>query len=190
MQRAVDRSRWERQALQVVIEHAEWSEFGHLALILEMRVRVANRAGTRKQLTGFQLQSHSGGQVANGSEDLEISREVEHRKRQHNALNRISMLEHGETVTGWMVYALPWKTTPGEPEYTFSVIDELKNKYEAVKAYAGSAGMPVELPAEASSLPSEDPTHSDLTRSQDEDQQTHLMTAARSVLRKRPPPFR
>jgi hypothetical protein len=31
-----------------------------------------------------------------------------------------------------------WKTTPGEPEYTFSVIDELKNQYEAAKTYAGS----------------------------------------------------
>jgi hypothetical protein len=63
-------------------------------------------------------------------------REVEHRKRQRNALDRTSVIEPGETVTGWMVYAFPWKTTPGEPEYTFSVIDELKNEYVAVKAYS------------------------------------------------------
>lgn len=46
------------------------------------------------------------------------------------------MLEPGETVNGWMVYAFPWKTTPGEPEYTLSMIDELKNEYVAAKAYA------------------------------------------------------
>jgi hypothetical protein len=126
------------KALRVVIEHAEWSNFRYLALILEMRVSVTNRTDTRKQLAGFQLQIHSGGQVADGSKHLEVSREVEHRKQRHNALDRISVLEPGETVTGWMVYAFPWKTTPGEPEYTFSVIDELKNQYEAAKAYAGN----------------------------------------------------
>jgi len=38
-----------------------------------------------------------------------------------------------------MVYAFPWKRTPREPAYTFSVIDELKNEYETAKAYASSA---------------------------------------------------
>ena len=123
-----------RRALRVVIERAEWSNFRHLALILEMRVRVANRTDTRKQLSGFQLQIHSGGHVADGSGHLDALREVEHRKQQHNTLDRISVLEPRETVTGWMVYALPWKTTPGEPDYTFTVIDELKNEYQAAKA--------------------------------------------------------
>jgi hypothetical protein len=102
-----------------------------------MRVSVANNTDRRKQLTGFQL--YSGGQVANGFEDPEVSREVARREQQHNLLNRISVLEPGETVTGWMVYALPWQTPSGEPEYTFSVLDELKKPYEAAKVYAGSA---------------------------------------------------
>jgi hypothetical protein len=122
------------EALRVLIERAEWSNFRHRALILEMRVTVANRTDTRKQLSGFQLQIHSGGQVAKGSDHVEVLQEVEHRKQQHNTLDRISVLDPQETVTGWMVYAFPWKTTPGEPEYTFSVIDELKNQYEAAKA--------------------------------------------------------
>ena len=126
------------KALQVVIEHAEWSNFMHMALILEMRVSVANRTDTRKRLSGFKVEVHSGGHVANGSEHPEVSREVEHRKQERNLLNRISVLEPGETVSGWMVYAFPWKTTPGEPEYTFTVIDELLNQYEATKTQAGS----------------------------------------------------
>jgi hypothetical protein len=32
-----------------------------------------------------------------------------------------------------MVYAFPWKTIPGEPEYTFSVRDELNNRYETLR---------------------------------------------------------
>jgi hypothetical protein len=95
---------------------------------------VANRTDVRKQLSAFQLQIHSGGQVAKGSEHLEVLREVEHRKQRRNALDRISVVEPKETVTGWMVYGLPWKTTPGEPEYTFSVIDELKTEYEAERS--------------------------------------------------------
>jgi hypothetical protein len=67
-------------------------------------------------------------------------REVEHRKQQHNTLDRISVLEPRETVTSWMVYALPSKTTPGEPECTLTIIDELKNEYEAAKAYAAVGG--------------------------------------------------
>jgi hypothetical protein len=31
-------------------------------------------------------------------------------------------------------------TTTGEPEYTLTVIDELKNEYEAAKAYAAAGG--------------------------------------------------
>jgi hypothetical protein len=134
--RAWWRSRSEGEALCVVIERAEWTNFRHLALILEMRVSVTNSTDTPKQLAGFQLQIHSGGHVADGSEHLEALREVEHRKQRRNMLDRISVLEPRETATGWMVYALPWKTTPGEPEYTFTVIDELKNEYEAAKAYA------------------------------------------------------
>jgi hypothetical protein len=125
------RSRRAREALRVVIERAEWTNFRHLALILEMRVSVTNRTDTRKQLAAMQLQIHSGGQVAKGSEHVEVLREVEHRKQRRNTLDRISVLEPRETVTGWMVFAFPWKTTPGEPEYTFSVIDELKNEYQA-----------------------------------------------------------
>jgi hypothetical protein len=33
------------------------------------------------------------------------------------AEQEISVLEPLETVTGWMVFAFPWKTTPGEPDY-------------------------------------------------------------------------
>jgi hypothetical protein len=106
------RSRREGDALGVVIDRAEWTNFRHLALILEMRVSVTNSTDTRKQLAGFQLQIHSGGQVADESEHLEALREVEHRKQRHNALDRISVLEPGETVTGWMVYGLPGRRPP------------------------------------------------------------------------------
>jgi hypothetical protein len=49
------------------------------------------------------------------------------------------VLEPRETVTGWMVYPLPWRTTPGKPEYTFSLMDELRNQYEAEKVYTACA---------------------------------------------------
>jgi hypothetical protein len=127
--RAWRRSR--RRALRVVIDREQWTNFRHLGMILEIHVRVSNRTDTRKQLTRFQLQTHSGGQATNEDEHLEVSREAEHRKEQRNTLDRISVLEPGETVAGWMVYALPRNTAPGEPEYAFSVIDELNNKYEA-----------------------------------------------------------
>jgi hypothetical protein len=125
-----------RRALRVVIGRTVWTNFKHLALIAEMPVTVTNRTDTRKQLSAFQLQIHSGGQVAHGSEHVEVLREIEHRKQQRNTLDRISVLEPKETVTGWIIYPFPWKTTPGEPDYTFTVIDELKNPYEATKAYA------------------------------------------------------
>jgi hypothetical protein len=102
---AADRSR-----LRVVIERADWSNFRHEALILEMRVSVTNRTDTRKQLTGFQL--YLAGQVTKEFDDPEVWRKVEHCKQQHNLLNRISVLEPGETVTGWMVYALPGRRPP------------------------------------------------------------------------------
>jgi hypothetical protein len=41
------RSRRAREALRVVIERAEWTNFRHLALILEMRVGVTIRTDTR-----------------------------------------------------------------------------------------------------------------------------------------------
>ena len=61
-----------------------------------------------------------------------------------------------------MVYAFPSKTTPREPAYTFSVIDELKNEYEAAKAYAGSAVVAVDLLAASSLGPVEELTALDL----------------------------
>jgi hypothetical protein len=106
------RSHRQGEALRVIIERAEWSNFRHQALILEMRVSVTNRTDTRKQLSGFQLQIHSGGQAPSESERAEVWREVEHRKQRRNTLDRISVLEPKETATGWMVYALPLEAQP------------------------------------------------------------------------------
>jgi hypothetical protein len=35
------------------------------------------------------------------------------------------------TVSGWLVWMFPWSSKAGQPDYTFTVIDELNETYEA-----------------------------------------------------------
>lgn len=132
------RSRREREALRVVIKRDEWEQLQARGADLGNASESDEPYGHAEPALRISAPNSLGGQVANGSERLEVLREVEHRKRQRHALDRISVLEPRETVTGWMVCAFPWKTTPREPAYTLSVIHELKNEYRAAKAYAGS----------------------------------------------------
>lgn len=115
--------------LKVTIEQKDWDNFRHQALILEMKVKIKNRKNRRKILTGFMLQYEGGGIPANF--DIEVMREVERRREAHHPLRNHSILEPHDTISGWMAYALPRRLSPGEPEFTFSVSDELEVKYEA-----------------------------------------------------------
>ena len=115
--------------LKVTIEQKDWELFRHQALILEMKVRIKNRKNKRKILTGFMFQHQGGGIPADF--DIEVMREVHRRSEAHPILRNHSIIEPRATVSGWMVYALPRRLSPGEPPFTFSVNDELEVEYEA-----------------------------------------------------------
>lgn len=115
--------------LKVTIEQKDWDNFRYQALILEMKVTIKNRKNKRKILTGFTLQHQGGGIPANF--DIEVMREVERRRETHPKLRNHSIIEPRATVSGWMVYALPRRLSPGEPVFTFSVSDELDVEYQA-----------------------------------------------------------
>jgi hypothetical protein len=115
--------------LKVTIEQKDWENFRYQALILEMKVGIKDRKNKRKRLTGFTFQHQGGGIPADF--DIEVQREVYRRSQTHPSLRNNSIIEPGATVSGWMVYALPLRQSPGEPAFTFSVSDELDVEYEA-----------------------------------------------------------
>lgn len=115
--------------LKVTIEQKDWDNFRHQALILEMKVKIKNRKNKRKILTSFVFQHQGGGIPADF--DIEVIREVHRRSEAHHPLRNHSIIEPHDTISGWMVYALPRRLRPGEPEFTFSVSDELEVEYEA-----------------------------------------------------------
>jgi hypothetical protein len=113
--------------LDVVIEQEEWDAFQYEAHILEMRVRVTNNTGTRKTMTGFQLETRG---AAKASANITVQREVEARKHRHPRLDHHSIVEPKTTVTGWLVYAWDWPVN-GPPDYTLKITDELNVQHEA-----------------------------------------------------------
>lgn len=115
--------------LKVTIERKDWEPFRHQALILEMNVRIKNRKNKRKILTGFTFQVQGRGIPADF--DVDVQRVVHRRSETHPNLRNTSVVEPRATVSGWMVYAIPWSLSPGEPVFTFSVSDELNVEYEA-----------------------------------------------------------
>jgi hypothetical protein len=115
--------------LRVTIEQTDWDNFRHEARILEMRVSIRNRKNRRKRITGFTFQHQGGGIPANLG--IEVLRKVERRAQSHPPLTNHSIVEPRSTVTGWVVYPLPLSQNPGEPDFTFSVSDELEVEYKA-----------------------------------------------------------
>jgi hypothetical protein len=114
--------------LKVIIEQKDWQPFRHQALILEMKVKIRNRKNKRKILEGFMFQFQGGeGEPLN----IEVQREVHRRSEAHPMLRNQSIIEPRATVSGWMVYAVPWPPSPGEPTFTFAAYDELRVEYKA-----------------------------------------------------------
>jgi hypothetical protein len=98
-----------------------------------MRIKLENRTNKRKQFVSSAFQVHSAGHIPDQSFQRELRQEVDRRRAGHTRLDSFSVLEPHTTVTGWMVFALPWRSEPGEPDYTFTVRDELNHEYEATK---------------------------------------------------------
>jgi len=116
--------------LGVVIEKVEWDAFQHEAFILELKVRIRNQTKRTKHATGYRLQV--GGRPSSPiPPGIEAHREVERRLRSHQRLDNQSTIEAGESIVGWLVYALPWSFDPGPSEYELRVMDELNIEYPA-----------------------------------------------------------
>ena len=114
--------------LRATILKEEWDNYQHLALILELQLRLENRSSKRKQISSYDFNLHSGGYVADQGQQLALRQEVEARKRRHPQLP--SVLDARSKASGWLVYHLPW-SGGARPDYTLTVLDELSIQYQA-----------------------------------------------------------
>ena len=117
-------------ALAVTIEREQWDNFRHEALILEVQLRVENLARIEKKLVAWRVDINSPGSTAGMMSHPDVLREVQRRRGiRHAGFERV--LQPGDSVKGWLVFAFPWRAEPGSPDYSITVLDELKVEYEA-----------------------------------------------------------
>lgn len=116
--------------LLVEIERDQWDNFNYEAFILELKVRITNRTDRKKSVLSFKL--ITGGRTTTPTfPTVESRREVDRRRKLHQRLDTQSTIDPGESIAGWLVYALPWASDPGPTEYALSVTDELNQDYAA-----------------------------------------------------------
>jgi hypothetical protein len=115
--------------LLVEIEEEVWVPWRERLYILEALVRITNTTGNRKELHGFVFASRTS--TAGALVDIDLRREVERRKGQHNPLPR--MLDAGESVTAWVVNVLDRPVGGGHGGYEVGTRDEMNNDYAVVR---------------------------------------------------------
>ncbi|MGA7087705.1 MAG: hypothetical protein WB116_05440 [Candidatus Dormiibacterota bacterium] len=110
--------------VSVVEEH--FTPFHHKALIVEIKVSAYNKSRRQLDLTGFVFTNADPYSFALHG-DKEVQAEVDRLKRPRARL--AGLVDPGETIYGWHVYAFPHMPDGGRPGYEIYVTDAVDDKY-------------------------------------------------------------
>lgn len=114
--------------LFVEITEQKWDSLFLEAFILEIQVAITNQTDHPKKtiLSKMFFGGRSGDVVY---PEMEARREARQRLEGRRSLADQLVIEPRETISGWMVYALPWSAAPGATPYALSIVDELNYHY-------------------------------------------------------------
>jgi hypothetical protein len=128
-----------KASLTVEIVDSRFENWRHIALIVALRVKITNATGAIMRLSGFGFTYDPDGlpglsSTLSGDESLELDRELHgRRERQHYGLplRTHATVPADESVTGWVVEAVPRRAAGGAPGCTIVIRDVLGNEYRA-----------------------------------------------------------
>jgi hypothetical protein len=128
-----------RAPLTVEIVDSRFENWRHIALIVALRVKITNATEAMMRLSGFGFTHDPDGlpglsTTLSGDENLELDRELHGRRdRQYYGLplRTHATVPADESVTGWVVEALPRRAAGGAPGCTIVIRDVLGNEYRA-----------------------------------------------------------
>lgn len=129
--------------LEIVLEREEVHPFNAKANLVETRIEVRNLTDKVKHLgpVGCNADDRPGKSI----NDNDVHQEKAALERKRNRLP--GNIEPGGTVSGWLVWALPYQPQGGVGPYTLTVKDELGAEYTLRQERRGPA--PLEPPDEA-----------------------------------------
>lgn len=128
--------------LIVTIIDNKFENWKHIALIAALRVKITNTTGETIRLSGFGFTYDPEGfpvlhtSFTTGDERLELDRELYSRhERQHYGIPlRIhATVPARESITGWVLEAVPRRASGGSPSCTVVIRDVLGNEYPATQ---------------------------------------------------------
>ncbi len=103
-----------------------------MARILEAHVQITNTTQSQKTITGYMTRHDGKSGTAMANPD--VQRELSSIRARSPQLARHSVLDSGDTVSGWLTYAFDWDpTATGKPTYQVLVSDEHNVNFEATR---------------------------------------------------------
>ncbi len=127
--------------LIVTITDGNFETWKHIALIVELRVKITNTTDKAIRIRSFGFSYDAEGKASlhyalSRENYLELEREIFARKdRQHYGipLEHHAVVPADESVTGWVVSQIARPDTGGIPAITVAVKDQLGNEYRATR---------------------------------------------------------
>jgi hypothetical protein len=127
-------------ALVIVVENEQWSNWRHQAYIVALRIKIMNTTGDIVRLEPARIisewsdNSPTAFALPSGLEQVELDQEMGSMRRQQYSpdLRAYTYVPPHDSISGWLLSAVPYRSTGGRPRLTVVVRDIFGNQYLAV----------------------------------------------------------
>jgi hypothetical protein len=111
--------------LLLEILQEQWHNHGHIAHIVEAKVRITNRSSVPKRISGRGTYMQLALKIQPASIASDVERIADELRQTKPQIKQYDEIPPGEHVEGWWVVAMDF----GPPEYQLMIHDELNNEY-------------------------------------------------------------